>query len=122
MIIEKKYNTREVPIDKVFYTLNDYHRTIITNIMKESYKFHNPIIVVGMEIMLILESNPAFSSIFPNKRSNYIGKLMNHDIYLDYNIDLESVIIGDSLMEIKKYITIKNRKEKLNILNKNIKN
>lgn len=120
MITEKKYNTSK-PKD-FFYSLAEYHRTIVADMHRQTYKYLlkeiTPTIFVGLDILSILEANISFlfTSILHKPNYEYVGKLFDKDVYLNYNINTETVIIGNSAQEIINYILTKQRKLKLDKL------
>ena len=128
MIIEKTYDFNTIPSGYTHYTIRDYHRTIITNIMKNCYEIMKstnnntqPIVFIGAECYNILEDQSYFiskaDSVPITENIHSIGSIMGRITYYDNRLEINKVVIGDSISEINYHILTKGRKEKLEKLN-----
>ena len=108
MIIEKTYdfdNIDNIPKEYIeYFTLRDYHRTILTDIIKQCHPFTlkgyiNHVIVVGIEGFAMLQDQSNFfvspiSRKFIINHFEKVGMLMGKDVYYDLTLESNKVIIG----------------------------
>lgn len=131
MIVEKTYICDHIPTDepnKNYMSLRDYNRKIIGHIIKECnmYLFSsdirtsNLVLFIGLEIYSVIEDWDTYHH-YPvdiiTINPVHIGHFMNYKVYHDLRIDSNKIIFGSSKEEINQYITIKERKIKLEKLN-----
>ena len=127
MIIEKTYPFNDIPEEYklVSILLNNYQRTIINSIIKDSRIFEQDsksksIIFCGVDGLIVLQAqNYYFSSnsqgdiILLNGTTGLVGTLMTREVYYDTRLENNKIIIGEDYWKINHYIKTKGRKEKL---------
>lgn len=123
MITEKEYDFYNYTKKNDFFSLKDHHRTIITDVMRSVNRciigknFH-PIIVVGIEGLVMLDDMAGFNYTSPkmilnNSLIRFEGLLFGRQVYSDLRLQPNKILVGTDLQEIEQFITRKNRKEKL---------
>lgn len=130
MIIEKTYNFNDIPIEDMKFpmTLREYHKKIITNIIRETHQFLlkegiiDPVIITGLDGYLMFQDQPNLhysNNLLPiTNHIEHIGLLVGKDLYYDIRLKPDKVLIANNLSEAIHYIVTKGRKEKLKRLNK----
>ena len=129
MIVEKTYICDHIPIDEpgnYMMSLRDYHRRIIGKIVRECNMFIAPIgefdgtttlvLFIGLEIYEVIEDWDTFHH-YPvdiiTNNPTHIGFFNNLKVYHDLRLDSNKIIFGSSEQEINQFITIKERRKKL---------
>lgn len=91
MIVEKIYNFDEILIEDMKFpmTLPEYHKKIITNIIRETHQFLlkgiiDPVIVTGIEGYCMISESKSFSY---TNGSVSVGLLMGKVVYYDLRLE-----------------------------------
>lgn len=129
MIIEKEYICDHISNNEPiynFYSLRDYHRKIIGQMIHECDKFatvqNNVVLFIGIEIyIMISESESAPFQYFTldgiKNNPEHIGFFRGYKVYHDLRLSINKAIFGSTYQEINQFITTKERRKKLEKLN-----